>query len=605
MARAATATSPAPAAPSPPRRPPSPPWRIVRPGSSILLKVVAALVGAVVVSGAVTELVNTRLTSSVLDRQARELTEGHLSTVTEAYDARERQLAVTLRNLAQLFWFQGLVEPDRRLELIAELGRAAGNLELDVLRLVDPEGGELSPAAGTGPELASTAYVPPTSRATPSSHIVPTGDGRYVQVLAEPVPGGADKFLLVGGYAFGDSFAYDLRRQVGSTASVTLVAGGRVAGTTLLDRPGQPPGMARGGLPAAPRVVDVAGVKNVVAYASVSRSEHGATEGAVGVALPDLLLAVDRTLVQTRLVTLAVLTLVGFLLGWLLFRTLVGPMVGLARTAGRIAGGELDASFRLRRPDEIGVLAESLEQMRLELGSKLELIAQQAADLQESSQRIVAAEDQERHRLARDLHDGIQQQLVVLRMQIGMLEEGAFGGPGGGSEVAQGLGEQLDRAIEQLREVTQDLYPSILLDRGLAAALRTYVARLPVSARLRCEPEELPRLAPEIESAAYFLVCEALTNALKHAGATTIEVSLTLADGWLTVGVRDDGEGFQMGERRGGGLQHMSDRVVAYGGVLDIETSPGQGTAVGASFPDRRRLEESLWGADAGQGCHY
>ena len=112
-------------------------------------------------------------------------------------------------------------------------------------------------------------------------------------------------------------------------------------------------------------------------------------------------------------------------------------------------------------------LAGSLEHMRVELQARLDTIAAQAEELRESSRRIVAAQDGERHRLARDLHDGLQQQLVVLRMQVGMLEDG--------DENVGRLGQQLDSVIEQLREVTHNLYPSILVDRGLTAALHSYV----------------------------------------------------------------------------------------------------------------------------------
>ena len=112
---------------------------------------------------------------------------------------------------------------------------------------------------------------------------------------------------------------------------------------------------------------------------------------------------------------------------------------------------------------EIATLAGSLEHMRVELQARLDTIAAQAEELRESSRRIVAAQDGERHRLSRDLHDGLQQQLVVLRMQVGMLEDG--------DENVGRLGQQLDSVIEQLREVTHNLYPSILVDRGLTAAL--------------------------------------------------------------------------------------------------------------------------------------
>jgi signal transduction histidine kinase len=214
------------------------------------------------------------------------------------------------------------------------------------------------------------------------------------------------------------------------------------------------------------------------------------------------------------------------------------------------------------------------------LQNRLDTIAAQADELRESSRRIVAAQDGERQRLARDLHDGLQQQLVVLRMQVGMLEDG--------DENVGRLGQQLDSVIEQLREVTHDLYPSILVDRGLTAALHSYVGRLPVSVRLVYEPEDFPRLPVELESGAYFLLGEAVTNALKHSGASTIELGLVLRDEWLHVTVADDGQGFVVEEsRRRGGLLHMEDRVRSFGGTLEITSAPGDGTRVVASFPHR------------------
>ena len=150
------------------------------------------------------------------------------------------------------------------------------------------------------------------------------------------------------------------------------------------------------------------------------------------------------------------------------------------------------------------------------------------------------------------------------------------------------LGAELDRVIEQLREVTHNLYPSILVDRGLSAAVHSYVGRLPLSTVVSCLPEDFPRLAPEIESGAYFLLGEAVTNALKHARATRIDIGLRLADGWLEVTVADDGTGFDLGQSpHRGGLLHMEDRVRSFGGHLTIAATPGAGTRIVATFPER------------------
>jgi signal transduction histidine kinase len=274
--------------------------------------------------------------------------------------------------------------------------------------------------------------------------------------------------------------------------------------------------------------------------------------------------------------------------------------VRLAGTARRIAEGDLEARFDAPGRDEIGMLASSLEHMRIELRTKLELIARQAedlqrqtTDLQESSQRIVTAEDNERNRLARDLHDGIQQELVVLRMRIGMAAEGmprAQGDAGArdAAEEFEQLGAELDAAIERLREVTRNLYPSILLDRGLAVATRSYIRRLPLNVRLDHVTEPFPRLDPAIESGAYFLLCEALTNAFKHAKSSDIAVTLRVDGDWLAVCVQDDGQGISPENvRGGGGLLHMHDRVRSFGGELEIVSWPGGGTSIQARFPTR------------------
>jgi len=242
--------------------------------------------------------------------------------------------------------------------------------------------------------------------------------------------------------------------------------------------------------------------------------------------------------------------------------------------------------------------------MRLELRNKIDLVAQQAAALQESSQRIVAAQDEERSRLARDLHDGIQQQLVVLRMRIGLLEDAAANGNGSGQASPaphfEALGLELDSVIQCLREVTQNLYPSILLDRGLAPALHSYVGRLPVPARFSCFPDPFPRLAPEIESGVYFLLGEALTNAMKHAEASEMAVHLHFEGDWLVISVQDDGRGFDPeGVQRRGGLLHMHDRARSFGGTLEIISEPGAGARVVARFP-RRQESDHWWDSSGG-----
>lgn len=564
-----------------------------RPTSSILLKVVVALVVVLLVASGFTAIVADRLNKNALASQARQLAKGHLTVLQEAYSERERTLLVSLRNLAETLNADGLTNPQRRPELIAELGRAQGNLELDLVRAIDTQGRELIPTGGGTPLQSSGLMAPQAITPEPASRLLATAPDRFIQAVAIPVGAGQNRFTLIGGYEFSDAFAYRLRRQIGSLDNVILVAGGRTAGTTLPERPATPPGIDDdddgddrfNGLPRSPTEVRLDTGKALVAYVPLGRSGDSLT-GALGVALVDPTAALNRSLSQARLFTSLLLALLAVALGWLLFRALIKPLVQLSSTAVNIARGDLDASFEPRGHDEIAMLAGSLEHMRIELRNKIDLIAHQAAVLQETSQRIVTAQDEERHRLARDLHDGIQQQLVVLRMQLGMLEDGGGFDPKA-CRALEDLGRQLDGTIEQLREVTHNLYPSILVDRGLAAALRSYIGRLPVTTRLTCSPEQFPRLPLGIESGAYFLLGEAVTNALKHSGASEIAIDLSLRNGQLELAITDDGRGFVVGDEAGGGggVLHMHDRVRSFGGHLTIASKPGHGTTVRAALP--------------------
>ena len=557
----------------------------VRVRTSILYKVVGVLVVTLVVSSIVTAFIASRLTSNALDGQTDGIANSQLNVLSQAFDSRGLQLVATMRNLADTVNNGGLVDPAQRVTLIAEMNQAKANFDINIIRLLDRNGAELVPPVGIGTPLGESIFTRSSLVVEPASRLIEASDKTYVQAVAVPL-GGPDRPVLLGAYRFDDVFAFNLRNQI--LDDVLLVAAGDVVGTTLSGHPSVPPGRKDGVLPTKPTVVRLEGRGSLVAYVRVGLNADDPVGGALGVVLTNPIGPLQRSLDDTRLLGSVLLTLVALGLGWVLFRALIRPLVLLADTAGRVAGGDADATFVGGGNDEIGMLARSLEHMRLELKSRLDLIARQAADLQESSQRIVAAEDEERQRLARDLHDGIQQQLVVLRMQVGMLQDGI--GPGGDDPVRayDAVGGELDGVIEALREVTHNLYPSILVDRGLTAALHSYVGRLPLSTNVSWQPEDFPRLAPEIESGAYFLLGEAVTNALKHARATRIDIALRLADGWLEVTIADDGVGFDVDQSRPrGGLLHMEDRVRSFGGELTISSVPGGGTSVVATFPER------------------
>lgn len=560
-------------------------------GSSLLLKFLAAFVLALVGSSSVTAFLASRLTERELRRHSLRTTATNLRVLIQAYTEREQNVVSTLRSLSTTLTDSNLLDPVRRNPLISELGRVSSDLQLDMLQVRRADGRPLDPPVLVGAVPEDAPPVTALSRRAPISRLLRTVDGTWEQSVTVPVLAGDETVFMVGGYDFDEDFAYQLRRQVGDVGHVVLVVNGAVVASTLPRPLAHPPGVDRGGdLPVDPVVSRLQGDDELVAYHRVGGVDGGPS-GALGVLLADPERPLNRALAQTRLLAGALLAAVALALGWLFFRILVRPLVELTATARRIAGGDLEASFAARGADEVAVLAQSLERMRLEVRDQLELIATQASSLQDSSQRIVAAQDEERHRLARDLHDGIQQHLVVLRMGFGLTTEAAERAGDSVHRSLQELSAELDAVIGQLREVSHDLYPSILVDRGLAAALRTRLGRLPVPAQLTCTPDPLPRLPAEIESGAYFLVAEALTNALKHAAAATITVRLSVEDGWLVAEVCDDGKGFAGPSARQGGLLHMEDRARSFGGRLTIDAAPGAGCRVRAAFPVRVAVE--------------
>jgi signal transduction histidine kinase len=203
--------------------------------------------------------------------------------------------------------------------------------------------------------------------------------------------------------------------------------------------------------------------------------------------------------------------------------------------------------------------------------------AQLYSELAASRARIVAAADQARRRIERDLHDGAQQQLVSLAMHLRMVREEV---PAGAGE----LGEQLDHAIAQatdsldaLRELSRGIHPAVLAKGGLNPALHALIRRSPIPAQLHLNLDK--RLPDQVEVSAYYIIAEALTNAAKHSGASTVTVTVDAnpADGLLCLEVRDDGEGGA--EFAGGtGLLGLKDRAEALGGHIDLHSPRGAGT---------------------------
>jgi signal transduction histidine kinase len=228
------------------------------------------------------------------------------------------------------------------------------------------------------------------------------------------------------------------------------------------------------------------------------------------------------------------------------------------------------------RLSEADLVAEENVRLDAELQARLD-------DLRESRARIVQAGDAARRKLERDLHDGAQQRLVGLALDLRLAREKLDDDPAAAAAMLDDASAELARATEELRELARGIHPAVLSDRGLEAAVESLAKRAPVPVSIDASLNG--RLPAPVESAAYFVVAEALTNVVRHSGAQRAEVGITRDDGRLLVEVRDDGTG---GANPGGsGLRGLADRVAALDGKLEVDDSAGGGTIVRADIPLR------------------
>ena len=205
-------------------------------------------------------------------------------------------------------------------------------------------------------------------------------------------------------------------------------------------------------------------------------------------------------------------------------------------------------------------------------------------ELRASRQRLVAAQDEERRKIERNLHDGAQQQLVALAVKLRLTEQLAERDPVKAREMLAGLQTDTSEALENLRDLARGIYPPILADQGLAAALAAQARRSPVPTEVGSDA--LGRYAPDIEATVYFCTLEALQNVAKYAGATRARVRLGHDNGHLMFEISDDGAGFDTASTGyGTGLQGMADRLEAIGGEMAIRSTRGGGTTVTGLIP--------------------
>jgi signal transduction histidine kinase len=262
--------------------------------------------------------------------------------------------------------------------------------------------------------------------------------------------------------------------------------------------------------------------------------------------------------------------------------------------------GELLGALVVRRPQEaltpveLTLVDDLARQAALvlrnvilarELEGRLGELATRAAELAASRARLVAAQDEERRRLERDIHDGAQQHLVALVVQLRLVQALLEREPERAVQLVHDLREGVRNADQTIQDLVRGIRPPALRENGLVAALREVATTIPVLVEVTGTDR---RYREELEATAYFCCVEAISNAVKHAAATTVTVTVRAQDDELAFAVRDDGAGFDPGRApRGRGLSNIADRVEAVGGSFRVASSPGTGTWVEGRLPLR------------------
>jgi len=277
--------------------------------------------------------------------------------------------------------------------------------------------------------------------------------------------------------------------------------------------------------------------------------------------------------------------------GWLDSRTQAvalpepstGRRVTEVRNHGAVVAAIVHDEGLERRPELVeagaSMAAVVLDNQRLAAQAEVSI-----RELRRSRARIASSAARERRRIERDLHDGAQQRLVALRIELELAEDLVRQDPESGAARLRELEHELDEALEDLRSLAHGVYPPLLADRGLSDALRSVA--MGSSIHVELDAPNLGRYAPELESAVYFCVLEALQNVLKHAtGARRVRVRVAAGPlGELHFSVRDDGAGIA-GLRPGAGITNMQDRLAAFGGDVTVTSTPGVGTHVRGRVP--------------------
>jgi signal transduction histidine kinase len=248
--------------------------------------------------------------------------------------------------------------------------------------------------------------------------------------------------------------------------------------------------------------------------------------------------------------------------------------------------GELLGALTISLPPN-DPMNPSKERLARDMAAQAGLVLRNVAlieDVRESRRRIVSAQDERARKLERDIHDGAQQQLVALAVKLRLAQQLVPRDPSQAQEMLTELQTQTGQTLEDLRDLARGIYPPLLADQGLAAALEAQARRS--SLTIEVHPDGVGRYRPDVESAVYFCCLEAINNAAKYADASRVDIRLASDAGELRFEVSDDGRGFDRSVTSyGTGLQGMADRVDALGGSIEVDSTPGAGTTVVGRLP--------------------
>jgi signal transduction histidine kinase len=267
-----------------------------------------------------------------------------------------------------------------------------------------------------------------------------------------------------------------------------------------------------------------------------------------------------------------------------------GDVLGAIECGPRRDGPLLDEDRRLltQLASQAAAAVSNLH-LSAQLAGRLEVIERQATELAASRARVVLAQDAERRRIQRDLHDGFQQEVVALTAKLALARQWLRRDDKRAGQALGDLQADLGGLLAQLREFAHAIHPPVLADQGLLEAIEAQASKLPVEVIIDADPAlRGRRFAQDVESAAWYVVAEALTNVVKHANARRVSVALAQPNGSLSVEVNDDGCGFDPAVARGLGLAGLADRMAIVNGELTVDSGAGRGTTLRAEVPLRR-----------------